>query len=165
MTCREKLAKEHPDLVSCEYLGGCYGCPGNDDFLYIPGAREDGLKCLGPTKENCRKCWDQEVGGAEATETSALYADNMQIDIHKIINEAMEKKDRCVSIYISESGVSVTVTPLEEPSHWERIILGDNSLFGTVRYRCSHCKTQQNYTSRYCPACGEEMHGYKEVKE
>lgn len=160
MTCREKLAKEHPECVREDAFGGCLKCPYDYGYVKYKQCIEDEYET-----PNCTLCWDQEVGDVEATETSALYADNLQVNIHKIIDDAMEKKDRCVSVYISESGVSVTVTSLEEPTHWERIVLSDDSLFGRVRYRCSNCKITGNYASHFCPACGEEMHGVKEVKE
>ena len=152
MTCREKLAKEHPECISEKAFGGCLKCP--HDYGYVKYKQ-----CVTDEYDtpNCTVCWDQEVNNVEATD--------MQIDIHKIIDDAMEKKDRCVSLYISESGVSVTVTPLEEPTHWEKIVLSDDSLFGRVRYRCSNCKTITNYASHFCSACGEEMHGVKEVEE
>lgn len=35
-------------------------------------------------------------------------------DIYRIINEAMEKKDRYVTIYCSETGTSISIYPLTE---------------------------------------------------
>lgn len=40
--------------------------------------------------------------------------DKLNFDIHKFIDECMVKKDRYVTIYIGESGVSVSVYPLIE---------------------------------------------------
>lgn len=39
---------------------------------------------------------------------------NTDINIHKLIDDAMVKKDRIVNIYISESGITVTVSPMVE---------------------------------------------------
>ena len=52
-------------------------------------------------------------------------------NIHDIINEAMKKKDRSVSIFFGKEGTSVTIVPLEEDSG------EDNSDNGTAY--CSHC--------------------------
>ena len=40
--------------------------------------------------------------------------DKLNFDIHKFIDECMNKKDRYVSIYFGESGVSVSVYPITE---------------------------------------------------
>lgn len=37
---------------------------------------------------------------------------DLNFDIHKFIDECMNKKDRYVTIYIGENGVSVSVYPL-----------------------------------------------------
>ena len=122
MTCREKLAKEHPEYIREDAFGGCLKCP--YDYGYVKNKQ-----CVTNEYEtpDCTVCWDQEVNNTEATQTTALYADDMQIDIHKIIDDAMEKS--------------------------------------RVRYRCSNCKTIINYAPHFCSACGEEMHGCKEVEE
>ena len=60
-------------------------------------------------------------------------------DVHDIINEAMKKKDRTVSIFVGKEGISVTIEPLEEDSG------EDNSDNGTA----------------YCSHCGAEMRGVK----
>ena len=54
MTCREKMAIEHPEKVDFEYVGGCYGCP------HIYGYAQKPEWCK-PTEEICRKCWEREV--------------------------------------------------------------------------------------------------------
>ena len=60
-------------------------------------------------------------------------------NIHDIINEAMKKKDRSVSIFFGKEGTSVTIEPLEKD------ISEDNSDNGTP----------------YCLRCGAEMRGVK----
>lgn len=56
-TCRERLAREHPDLVGPTFVGGCEACP--SDFGY----RDDDLfgSCSGADHVKCTRCWDQEV--------------------------------------------------------------------------------------------------------
>lgn len=52
MTCREKLAKEHPEYINNWFKGGCAGCP--HDYGYLP-------KPISCVTTNCAKCWDREI--------------------------------------------------------------------------------------------------------
>lgn len=61
MTCREKLAIEHPEEVDSGCVGGCVGCP--HTYGYAKKPEECGNLSL-----RCRKCWDREV---EEVETQA----------------------------------------------------------------------------------------------
>ena len=54
MTCREKLAMEHPEKVGFGYIGGCYGCPTPYGYAKKPEWCEE-------TEESCTKCWDRDV--------------------------------------------------------------------------------------------------------
>lgn len=54
MTCREKLAIEHPEDVIEICGGGCVGCPGGYGYADKP-------KWCEVNKETCTKCWDREV--------------------------------------------------------------------------------------------------------
>ena len=94
-----------------------------------------------------------------------------EIDIRKIIDDAMEKKDRTVNIYISKTGTSVYVNPIreEDEPHWIDItpepprktsIKGHEYVPYIQRmYRCSHCGYETHWVTPYCPICGEQMHG------
>lgn len=144
MTCREKITKDHPTKVHDQYAGGCKGCPA--DYGYISD-----YTCVhnDKGKVDCHACWDREA------EVPYQPEKTYNVDIHKLIDDAMEKKDRSVSLYISEHGVSVTVTPLDEPTKWEET--------GNSNYpiQCSNCGVSQKYATSYCPECGEQMHGLK----
>ena len=61
MTCREKLAIEHPEKLDRKLLGGCDGCPHKYGYAQKPEWCEN----LG---FSCWKCWDREV---EEMETQA----------------------------------------------------------------------------------------------
>ena len=65
MTYREKLKIEHPELVDEDYIGGCFGCPGE----YWKGAPNFSTQCkkLG----ECSKCWDQTIPGTEEEKLAA----------------------------------------------------------------------------------------------
>lgn len=54
MTCREKLAIEHPEKLDSKSLGGCFGCP----HAYGYAKKPEGCENLG---FSCRECWDREV--------------------------------------------------------------------------------------------------------
>lgn len=56
MTCREKLAMEHPECLSPEFDGGCMRCPHSYGYLSHPGA----YFC---SNISCRECWDREIPG------------------------------------------------------------------------------------------------------
>ena len=104
MTCREKLKREHPESVSDLLWGGCMGCPSSYDYLDDPE-----ICSKDPYIENkdhiCRKCWAREIPNSEPEL-------NSQFDIHALIDDAMKKRDRSISIYIHpENGMSVTVYP------------------------------------------------------
>lgn len=53
MTCRERLAIEHPDYVN-EYLysGGCIGCPSTYGYMDDPDNCDYTI---------CYECWDREI--------------------------------------------------------------------------------------------------------
>lgn len=57
MTCREKLAMDHPKKIDPECSGGCCGCPA------IYGYLDDPDYCVGGDDINCTKCWDREIPG------------------------------------------------------------------------------------------------------
>ena len=54
MTCREKLAIEHPSRVNSNCCGGCVGCP---SFYGYAGTPDFGCS----EKGACTRCWDREV--------------------------------------------------------------------------------------------------------
>lgn len=54
MTCREKLAMEHPEEIDPAYFGGCNDCPMSYKYAKKP-------EYCKPGEETCTKCWDREV--------------------------------------------------------------------------------------------------------
>lgn len=54
-TCRERLMREHPGLVSTTYVGGCKNCPSYYHYADDPVYCQDGFE------ETCRMCWDRPV--------------------------------------------------------------------------------------------------------
>ena len=54
MTCREKLAMEHPEAIDWRCAGGSEYCPHNSGYASKP-------KWCKLDREKCRRCWDREV--------------------------------------------------------------------------------------------------------
>lgn len=137
MTCREKLKKEHPERFCNAYTAGCVGCPHTYGYLDKP------LYCIGGSKSTCTKCWDREIPEPEKKP--------FPIDIHKLIDEAMEKKDRSVSLFIHGDSVTVNVNPLGDEPKWER------TTDARYQFKCSECGVVTRNLSNYCPYCGEKL--------
>lgn len=82
----------------------------------------------------------------EATQTVQISNENL---IRSIIDEAMEKRDRTVSVFINGDATSVTVTPLgEDEPRW---------IVRSLGYECSVCGCIFPVMSRYCSNCGEAL--------
>lgn len=80
------------------------------------------------------------------------------LDINKIIDDAMEKKDRFVSVFISPLGTTVKVEPLESRDpRW--IPHREHDIYSTNRYsfECSECRGWNKSATSYCPHCGEKL--------
>lgn len=54
MTCREKLAMEHPGQVGEKFMGGANNCPHTYGYLEIPDYCHKLTRC-------CELCWDREM--------------------------------------------------------------------------------------------------------
>ncbi len=102
MTCREKLAIDHPEQVGEEFMGGANNCP------HTYGYREQPDYCHKLTG-CCELCWDREM----------LEKPKGNLDIHAfwertyaMIDDAMEKRNRSVSVFFHpENGISVSTYP------------------------------------------------------
>lgn len=102
MTYKEKLTLEHPNKIDEKCVGGVAGCPSMYGY-------EASRQCTYHNDDKCAECWNREIPGTEK-----ILSLNEKIDIHKIIDDAMEKRDRTVFIYIGEHGTTVNITPFEE---------------------------------------------------
>lgn len=157
MTYKEKLAQEQPSMIDEECVGGVNGCPHTYGY-------ENYRLCTSNDDIKCAECWNREIPGTEKILSPAEKEDplNEKIDIHKIIDDAMKKKDRTVSIYIWHGGgVSINIQPYEtEPARW--IYRPDEINYD---FECSACGTLNDFESLYCPFCGEQMKKSKEEDE
>lgn len=75
------------------------------------------------------------------------------IDINKIIDDAIEKKDRSVMIFINGETTSVSINPIEGPLKWKTF----NTPDGYISYKCPNCGVTTDYQTQYCSECGEKL--------
>lgn len=80
-------------------------------------------------------------------------------DIHKIIDDAMEKRDRTVHILIHSVGISINVSPSNENDgmKWRQIEGGG--------YVCTDCGGVSLHGTMYCPNCGAQRTGYIDLED
>jgi hypothetical protein len=84
---------------------------------------------------------------------------NKEIDIHKLIDEAMERKDKTVHIFISELGTTINVEPYEKEKdpEWIKSYREYGRGFAINQVVCSACGTASDHITPYCPYCGEKL--------
>lgn len=132
---------------------------------------EEVLEYLGRLKKMyIDACYDLEYGDPECeinSEKSDLCQDLISyinervtktsvttVDVHKILDDVAQKKDRFVSIMIGERGTNLTITPLmgEDPKWTMRLHTGRPPTF-----KCGSCGAIVSEATVYCPHCGEKM--------
>jgi hypothetical protein len=81
------------------------------------------------------------------------------VDIHKLIDDAMEKKDRNVAILISPIGIKIDIYPYKDDKpRWI-----DIGVYYTP-FKCSECGCVFHDHTPYCPSCGEKLAAPEEEK-
>ena len=83
----------------------------------------------------------------------------MNVDIHELIDEVIEKKNIYLSIYIGETGTSINIYPKEE-SLWKPMV-HKNKIF----YECPECHRPSEESYPVCPWCGNSNGFGKEEYE
>ena len=79
--------------------------------------------------------------------------------IFKMIDDAIDKKDRYINIFIGAEGISTNVYPYEMGHQkWIRVSIydGNKDIVG-YKYRCPECGNISHLDSPYCPLCGEQL--------
>ena len=112
-------------------------------------------------QEPCKYCFNTDPRSAKPYWTpkkEVPVTDDKNISMIKsIINEAMEKRDRTVMVYISGENMHVSVTPLgEDEPRW---IPKDGG------FACSVCGQWDLRRGRYCRVCGEALKVVSEESE
>lgn len=103
MTCREKLAQEHPDNIGNRWLGGCAGCPHDYGYLAKPEYCNFGQGAA----TICTECWDREISNAEPSEQPLTWD-----KVFGMIDDSMRKRDREVHLFFNpNTGLSLNFYP------------------------------------------------------
>lgn len=92
--------------------------------------------------------------------------EDKKVNIHKLIDEAMERKDKKVHIFISELGTNINIEPYEPEKDPGWIVCEEakDECITWYKYMCPTCgHIIRNFTP-YCPICGEQLKPPVEVK-
>ena len=103
MTCREKLAIEHPGRIDRQFMGGAVGCPHNYGYLDKPDY------CCMDNPENCKRCWDREIPEEEPKTFHERLVRTIQDVGQEIINNAEDYAG--TSPYISRMTITIDFDP------------------------------------------------------
>ena len=85
MTCREKLAIEHPEELDNGRLGGCKGCPHTFGYAKEPEWCDDNNF----TDEKCRRCWDREVEEVE-TDVKTEVENEVKMEVETDVDSGIK---------------------------------------------------------------------------
>lgn len=92
MTCREKMAMEHPTDTGSAYLGGCIGCPHDHGYLdkpeYCPQVNGNMLG----DNELCTKCWDREIPEELILAVDDLYSGKTEVICPTILDSGERRE-------------------------------------------------------------------------
>lgn len=88
LTCREKLAIEHPDKINDRYIAGCSGCPWNYDYAKRP-AYCSNLK----NETDCIACWNREVEEPDNAQEPTCGAESCTYDCEERCTDQPVIKD------------------------------------------------------------------------
>ena len=134
MTCRERLAIEHPEDVGECFWGGCADCPSK--YGYLP----DPLDGCG----DCASCWDREIPNVEKIQECSIKDSGTRREFESgAVRDVAEGKGRCDLLPLDIIGQLMGDEVLEliglyirdgEPLHLWRAI----ELFYPLVYRCRY---------------------------
>lgn len=119
----------------------------------------------------CDECYEEHKRSLEmtrnnyASQVNAYYkksTDEFKLtnnNLHKIIDDAMERGDRQVHISITKYGTSVYVSPAGENDGMKWIEQHKD----IAAYRCSDCGGFSNSADTYCKHCGAQRTGIRRI--
>lgn len=151
MTFIEKYMTNHPHVVRESIIAA--KCPHYFGYEQKPSSSY----CAATS---CSECWNREIPGTEKKSDT--------VDIHKLIDDAMAKKDRVVTLYITDKSTSVKVTPLDsDEDKWIARCISHGGRYFDLVYNCPECGREAKNNTPYCPECGTQLKGikWKGVKE
>ena len=106
MTCREKLAIEHPECVNPSYSGGCYNCP--LDYGYLDDRPEycSGFGHHHNANHECDRCWDREIPKKE----SETFHDKLVRTIQDVGQEIIDNAEDYAGTTPMLRDLTITIT-------------------------------------------------------
>ena len=109
MTCREKLAIEHPECVNPIYDGGCFNCP--PDYGYLDDRPEycSGFGHHHNANHECDRCWDREIPKKESETFHDKLVRTIQDVGQDLINNAEDYAG--TSPYLSRMTITIDFDP------------------------------------------------------
>ena len=114
MTCREKLAKEHPEKIDEKYIGGASGCPHTWGYIdEMPDYCD-----MGGCSENCRRCWNREISGTqEKLEIPETFHEKLVQTIKDVGQEIIDNAEDYAgsSPYLSRMTIAIDFDPSDGP--------------------------------------------------
>lgn len=115
MTCRQKLAIEHPEYLDPEEYGGCVNCP--SDYGYL----DDPIWC-NEDDDTCAHCWDREIPEEEKTantfnnSTTIVNSTGSVDGLMNLVDKVLASKDHQIGIFWTPDGnTSVSIKPWPDP--------------------------------------------------
>ncbi len=105
MTCREKLAIEHPELVGDAYYGGAASCPHEYGYLDKPKGFPDNCERL------CTKCWDRKIPEKNDGRSSTCHGINAMVTGMGYKYGHTQPIAKVVDTKMENDGITVTLKP------------------------------------------------------
>lgn len=99
MTCREKLAIEHPEKIDPNELGGCWGCPQAYGYLRRP---EYCMPVKVDKEKMCTACWDREIPGTEKIKKENEIMPTHDINAREVTKEDLLREIELAHAHIQE---------------------------------------------------------------
>lgn len=112
----------------------------------------------------CEDCFKGRTPESKDVADEPKPENKSPIDVPQLIEDAMQRKDRTIHIFISDIGTSVYITPSEEEAKpvW-KLVRGHN---GKHAFLCTNCNRTSKQGYPYCPWCGEVLgHADSDVAE
>lgn len=125
MTCREKLALEHPECVGSEYIAGCEGCP--SDYGYMSDPKICGEQTI--SESLCKRCWDRIIPDTKKSERN--YIIGKPIDRVTIVARDVNGKRE---VYEFDSWDAVDVSGKDESEEILLILVGDICIYSKLAH-------------------------------
>lgn len=162
MTCREKLAIEHPEEIDHERLGGCNGCP--HTYGYAKKPEECGNLSL-----RCWKCWDREVETDMETDVKTEVDNEVKTEVETDVDSGIKSNGE-MTVFASGAVRDMHDGKGDMASlPWEAVLrLSKHYEAGTIKYKrwnyrlgipvSSFIDSACRHLAKYQCGCDDEDH-------